>query len=61
MDPILILQNSINTLGVVRPAVADADSITVPIIRVRNDLIKLLLHLQHEAEKDTENQDEEEI
>ena len=39
MDPILILQNSISTLGAIRPAVADTDSITVPIIRVRNDLI----------------------
>lgn len=59
MDPILILQNSISTLGAIRPAVADTDSITVPIIRVRNDLIQLLLHLQHEADKAKDDQEEE--
>ena len=59
MDPILILQNSISTLGGIRPAVADTDSITVPIIRVRNDLIQLLLHLQHEADKAKDDQEEE--
>lgn len=59
MDPILILQNSINTLGGIRPAVADTDLITVPIIRVRNDLIQLLLHFQHEAEENNEAEEEE--
>ena len=59
MDPILILQNSISTLGGIRPAVVDTDSITVPIIRVRNDLIQLLTHLQQEAEKTADGQEEE--
>ncbi len=58
MDPILILQNSINTLGGIRPAVADTDLITVPIIRVRNDLIQLLLHFQQEADKNNEAEEE---
>ena len=58
MDPILILQNSINTLGGIRPAVADTDFITVPIIRVRNDLIQLLLHFQQEADKNNEAEEE---
>ena len=59
MDPIIILQNSINTLGGVRPAVVDTDLITVPILHVRNDLIQLLRYLQDEAGKSNETGEEE--
>ena len=44
-----LLENSINTLGGIRSAVQDFESITIPIANVRNDLIQLLLQLRESA------------
>ena len=46
-----LLENSINTLGGIRPTVQDFESITIPIANVRNDLIQLLLQLRESAAK----------
>ncbi len=59
-----LLEECIDTLGNLHPAVQDFETITIPVARVRNNLIQLLMTLrQHEEkdqEKDREN-DEEEI
>ena len=49
-----LLEDSIKTLGSVRPTVEDYESVTVPVRHVRNNLIKLVLHLQKEAENKEE-------
>ena len=49
-------ENSINTLGGIRPAVQDFESITIPIANVRNDLIQLLLQLRESAAKREEEE-----
>ena len=51
-----LLENSINTLGGIRPAVQDFESITIPIANVRNDLIQLLLQLRESAAKREEEE-----
>lgn len=51
-----LLEDSIKTLGGVRPTVEDYDSVTVPVMHVRNNLIQLLLHLQKEAGKKEEEE-----
>ena len=51
-----LLQNSINVLGGIRPAVEDFESITIPIANVRNDLIQLLCQLRENAKKREEEE-----
>ncbi len=49
-----LLEECIDTLGNLHPAVQDFETITIPVARVRNHLIQLLMTLRQQEEKDEE-------
>ncbi len=49
-----LLEDSVRTLGSIRPSVEEYETVTAPVMRVRNNLIQLLIKLQQEAEKQDE-------
>ncbi len=49
-----LLEECIDILGNVRPAISDFETVTVPVTRVRQNLTQLLATLRREAEKEQE-------